>query len=80
MSMNGRYTWPRVRMGFPKSVTLEDKAKIASIAAQIANGTHGFKERVFKTLGLYKLREANGTQDKSLSPQSEALILPWSDG
>jgi hypothetical protein len=39
----------------PASVTLEDKAKAANTAAQIPNGTYGFKERVRKTLGLYQI-------------------------
>src|SRR5882724_4463953 len=42
-------------MGFPKNVTLEDKAKIANKTTQIANGTHAFKERLRKTLGLYQI-------------------------
>jgi hypothetical protein len=42
-------------MGFPASVTLEDKAKAANKATQIPNGTHGFKERLRKTLGLYQI-------------------------
>ena len=54
-SMNGRYIWPRVRIGVPKNVTREDNAKAASMATQIPNGTRGFKERFLKTLGLYQI-------------------------
>jgi hypothetical protein len=36
-------------------VTLEDNAKAANKATQIPNGTHGFKERLPKTLGLYQI-------------------------
>src|SRR6266850_4980542 len=42
-------------MGFPTSVTLEDKAKTANKATQTPNGTHGFKERLRKALGLYQI-------------------------
>src|SRR5262245_54088595 len=42
-------------MCFPASVTLEDKAKTANKATQIPNGTHGFTERLRKTLGLYQI-------------------------
>src|SRR5215475_4012775 len=42
-------------MACPANLTFEENAKTANKATQIPNGTHGFKERLPKTLGLYQI-------------------------